>query len=125
GPGTTVVVSTDYMDEAEKCGRVAMMSSGKILQVRTPLELRQPLAGKIYEVRSDRLLEVMDLLRGSVKDVQPFGDRLHVQLKKVLALNPAEGQNWLATILQENGFSGTVTMVEPSLEDVFVDLLAG
>jgi ABC-2 type transport system ATP-binding protein len=125
GQGTTVIVSTAYMDEAAKCDRVAMMNFGKILKVGTPLELRQPLTGKIYEVRSDRLLEVKDLLTGSVKDVQPFGDRLHVQLKPELALNPEDGRNWLDAILQENGFHGTSSVIEPSLEDVFVDLLAG
>jgi ABC-2 type transport system ATP-binding protein len=141
--GTTVIVSTAYMDEAAKCDRIAMMNSGRILKEGTPVELRQPLQGKVYEVRSDRLFDIQELLSESVKDVQLFGDRLHVQLKKEmtfpegLKMPPSEmtsaeigddierGRYWLETILQENGYSVTVTMVEPSLEDVFVDLLAG
>jgi ABC-2 type transport system ATP-binding protein len=123
--GTTVIVSTAYMDEAAKCDQIALMNLGKLLKIGTPTELKQPLNGKIYEVRSNQLLEVQDTLIHSVKDVQLFGDRLHVQLKKEMALSPDEGQNWLTTILRENGFEVTVTMNEPSLEDVFVDLLAG
>lgn len=123
--GTTVIVSTAYMDEAAKCDRIALMNLGKILKIGTPAELKQPLFGKIYEVRSNRLLDVQEILIQSVKDVQLFGDRLHVQLKKEMALNPKEGQNWLETILRENGFEIAVGIIEPSLEDVFVDLLAG
>ena len=123
--GTTVIVSTAYMDEAAKCDRIALMNLGKILKIGTPAELKQPLNGKIYEVRSNRLPDVQEILVQSVKDVQLFGDRLHVQLKKAMALNPEEGQNWLETILHENGFEVTVVIIEPSLEDVFVELLAG
>jgi ABC-2 type transport system ATP-binding protein len=125
GQGTTVIVSTAYMDEAAKCDRIALMNQGAVLKTGTPAELKQPLNGKIYEIRSGRLLEIQDTLVDSVKDVQLFGDRLHVQLKKAMNLNPEQGRNWLETILQEHGFEATVGIIEPSLEDVFVDLLAG
>ncbi len=123
--GTTVIVSTAYMDEAAKCDRIALMNLGKILKVGSPKELKQPLTGKIYEVRGEKLIEIQDTLIDSVKDVQLFGDRLHVQLKKEMALNPEEGRIWLKTVLQENGYPVEVSIIEPSLEDVFVDLLAG
>jgi ABC-2 type transport system ATP-binding protein len=123
--GTTVIVSTAYMDEAAKCDRIAMMNCGKVLKEGTPEELRQPLRGKVYEVRSDRLFDIQTLLNQSVKDAQLFGDRLHIQLKKEMTADVHQGKEWLETVLQENGFSVTVSMVEPSLEDVFVDLLAG
>ncbi len=144
--GTTVIVSTAYMDEAAKCDRIAMMNDGRLLKEGTPTELKQPLEGKVYEVRSDRLFEIQTLLSQSVKDVQLFGDRLHVQLKKEMTFpegperisaeeftrlassetNEVEkGRHWLETILRENGYPAKVAMVEPSLEDVFVDLLTG
>lgn len=144
--GTTVIVSTAYMDEAAKCDRIAMMNEGRILKEGTPAELKQPLEGKVYEVRSDRLFDIQTLLSQSVKDVQLFGDRLHVQLKKEMTFpegperisdegitrlassetNEVEkGRHWLETILRENGYPAKVAMVEPSLEDVFVDLLTG
>ena len=123
--GTTVIVSTAYMDEAAKCNRIAMMNGGKILKEGTPAELKQPLEGKVYEVRSNRLFDIQGLLVQSVKEVQLFGDRLHVQLKNKMKYDGEEGRKWLETILLENGFTVTISMVEPSLEDVFVDLLAG
>jgi ABC-2 type transport system ATP-binding protein len=124
GQGTTVIVSTAYMDEAAKCDRIAMMDRGRILTEGTPSELKQLLTGKIYEVRSDRLFDIQEILNLSVKDVQLFGDRLHVQLKKEMASDVEIGRHWLETILRENGFEATVVVAEPSLEDVFVDLLA-
>ncbi|HBF37335.1 MAG TPA: multidrug ABC transporter ATP-binding protein [Firmicutes bacterium] len=126
--GTTVIVSTAYMDEASKCDRIAMMNYGKILKEGTPSELKQPLQGKIYEVRGEKLFDIQELLSRSVKDVQLFGDRLHVQLKPEMVSSgikgdAEEGRRWLETVLTENGFHVNVAMVEPSLEDVFVDLL--
>lgn len=123
--GTTVIVSTAYMDEAAKCDRIALMNLGRILNVGTPNELKQPLAGKIFEVRGSRLLEIRDLLLNSVKDVQLFGDRLHVRLKKEMALNSEAGRSWLETVLTENGYEVKVYIASPSLEDVFIDLAVG
>lgn len=123
--GTTVVVSTAYMDEAAKCDRVALMNLGRVLKTGTPAELKEPLSGKIYEVTGEKMLEIQAILKDSVKDAQLFGDRLHVQLKNEMAFNPVEGGSWLETVLRENGFAVKVTIIEPSLEDVFVNLLTG
>lgn len=121
--GTTVIVSTAYMDEAAKCDRVALMNQGKVLQIGTPSELRAPLAEKIYEIRGVKLPAIRDILVTSVKDVLIFGDRLHVQLKQEMRMNRAEGKTWLETVLRENGFTVEVSSIEPSLEDVFVNLV--
>lgn len=121
--GVTVIVSTAYMDEAAKCDRVAMMNMGKVLQSGTPAELKKPLAGKIYEVTGERLIEIYDLMLNSVKEAQLYGDRLHLQLKPGMAFNSEQGRIWLETILRENGFSVKVKIVEPSLGDVFIRLL--
>ena len=123
GQGTTVIVSTAYMDEAAKCDRVAMMDLGRILQSGTPAELKMPLSGKIYEITGERLMEIYDLLLNSVKDVQLYGDRLHTQLKPGMASDSERGRKWLETVLSENGFEVTVKNIEPSLGDVFIQLL--
>jgi ABC-2 type transport system ATP-binding protein len=123
--GTTVIVSTAYMDEAGKCDKIALMNLGRILKVGTPAELKQPLAGKIYEVRSDRLLEVHQLLKKKINEIQIFGDSLHLRLQDELGHGMNEGLNWLTAFLQANGIEATVTVIEPSLEDVFVNLLTG
>ncbi|MGE5604598.1 MAG: ATP-binding cassette domain-containing protein [Bacteroidota bacterium] len=121
--GTTVIISTAYMDEAAKCDRVAMMNLGKILRSGTPAELKKALEGKIYEVTGERLIEIHDLLLNSVKDVQLYGDCLHVQLKSEMAFDSEQGRMWLKTVLGENGFTVTVKLIEPSLGDVFFQLL--
>lgn len=128
--GTTVIVSTAYMDEAAKCDRIAIMNRGKILQVGTPAELKAPLREKIFAVHSEQLLEIQEALTPWVKDAQLLGDRLHVRLPEELmagavnATGAAEGREWLQKKLSELGYTVTLDMVEPSLEDVFVELLA-
>lgn len=121
--GTTVIVSTAYMDEAAKCDRVAMMNLGKILRCGTPSELKMALAGKIYEISGERLAEIYDLLLDSVKDIQQYGDRLHAQLKPEMAGDTERGREWLEVILRENGFNVAVKVIEPTLGDVFIQLL--
>lgn len=118
--GTTVIVSTAYMDEAAKCDRVAMMNLGKILGSGTPDELKMTLSGKIYEVTGERLVEIYYLLLNSVKDVQLYGDRLHVQLKPKMDSDSEKGRKWLESVLSENGFEVKVKVIEPTLEDVFI-----
>jgi ABC-2 type transport system ATP-binding protein len=122
--GTTVVVSTAYMDEAAKCDTVALMNLGGILKTGTPAALKDTLRGRIFEVRGERLALVKDYLSGVnwLEEVQVFGDRLHVQVKAEIA--ELDRQNKLETILNQNGFPVIIAPVEPSLEDVFVDLMA-
>ncbi len=121
--GTTVIVSTAYMDEAAKCDRIAMMNQGRILECGTQTELKEPLSNKIYAITGERLVEIHDLLVNSVKDVQIYGDRLHVQLKTEMARDAEQGLIWLETVLEENGFKVGVKIIEPSLGDVFIQLL--
>jgi ABC-2 type transport system ATP-binding protein len=120
--GTTILVSTAYMDEAAKCDEVALMDQGRILKTGTPSALRQPLLGKIFEVRGAKYREVEKFLQGSawVADIQVFGDSLHLRL----ADEYSSGGVLLAeNALREAGFTVVITAIEPSFEDVFVDLL--
>lgn len=121
--GTTIVVSTAYMDEAAKCNRVALFNLGKILQIGSPTELKAPLQGKIFEIRGEQLWEVQEKLKTIdwLADMQVFGDRMHVQIKGDLGSD--EGQRRLELILQAGDNELRVTPIQPSLEDVFVDLM--
>ena len=81
--GLTIVVATPYLDEAERCHRVALMHLGQIHQTGTPAELRERLGMRRLEVHTDDLAEAEDRLDGGRKDgvivdVQRFGDRLDV-----------------------------------------------
>jgi ABC-2 type transport system ATP-binding protein len=121
--GTTVIVSTAYMDEAEQCDQIALMNCGRILQHGTPDTLKKPLAGKIFAIKGPELADLRARLTmcAFINEVQEFGDCLHVQIRP--DLSGREGQARIAAFLAESGYPVTVTVVQPSMEDVFVALL--
>src|ERR1044072_5494890 len=81
--GLTILVATPYLDEAERCHRVALMHEGVIQQVGAPADLRASLNAKRLELRTEKLGETeraisqMGGAREPIPDVQRFGDRLH------------------------------------------------
>jgi ABC-2 type transport system ATP-binding protein len=80
--GVTVIVSTAYMDEAERFDRVALLNAGRLLALATPAEMQEELEGRVYAVEVDRLREARDSLQplDQVERAAVFGDRLHVTL---------------------------------------------
>jgi len=120
--GITIVMATPYLDEAERCSRVALLHEGRLLALDRPGALRSALPGVLVEVivadprRATALLERLP----GVTSVQLFGDRIHARL----AEGPEAGR--LGAALQANGF--TVESLRPvatSLEDVFIARLGG
>src|SRR5262245_1267069 len=81
--GITIVVATPYLDEAERCTRVALMHQGRIHQTGTPRELRQRLGLQRLVVRAGKLSHALDILQHTpgIDDAQRFGDRLDVLVK--------------------------------------------
>ena len=116
--GVTVLYSTPYMDEAERCDRVAFLAAGVLLAYGTVDELRRLLRGQVLELASDTPRRWQRLLAGLpfVQDAQAFGDKLHA-----LVSGPEE-EEALARALSEAGSPTTPERVEPSLEDVFMYL---
>ncbi|NNG16919.1 MAG: ABC transporter ATP-binding protein [Gemmatimonadales bacterium] len=115
--GVTVIVSTAYMDEAERFDRVALLNEGRLLALATPAEMQEELKGKVYAVVVDRLREARDRLQPlhQVERAAVFGDRLHVTLT-----DPSHAPV-IETTLQDGGFSVRGTdRIEPSMEDVFI-----
>src|SRR5499426_4367042 len=80
--GITILLATPYLDEAERCHRVALMHDGTLHRTGTPLELRQGLGLQRLEVQADDLSKAQTVLTGrpGVADVQRFGDRLDVMV---------------------------------------------
>ena len=121
--GLTIVMATPYLDEAERCGRVALLHEGRLLALDAPSRLQHALAGELLEVivQAPRPpIEVLKAIAG-VDDVQSFGDRAHVRVARgeTAAVRPR-----LAAALEQAGL--VVTSVRPiaaSLEDVFIDLI--
>src|SRR6185503_11466463 len=82
--GITIVMATPYLDEAERCSRVALLHEGRLLALDTPAELRATLSGVLLEVIADDHRRAADVLRTmpDVSSVEMFGERGHVRLVK-------------------------------------------
>lgn len=118
----TVLIATPYMDEAERCHVVGFMRTGKLLASGSPRELRSLVRGIVVEVHAAPAHQAELALRqlAGVRDVQIFGDRLHL-----LADAPPD-ERVLARALADAGAAlVNQRVVAPSMEDVFMYLLRG
>jgi ABC-2 type transport system ATP-binding protein len=119
--GLTLLVSTPYLDEAERCHRVGLMDHGRLIACENPADLRRLLPGTLLELRGPAPEAASALLRRlpGVKEAQVFGETLH------LLVGDAEHDlPRLQAALQAEGFAGAeLRPITPSLEDVFVTLL--
>jgi ABC-2 type transport system ATP-binding protein len=118
--GVTAVVSTSYMDEAERCDRVLLLDRGRALALNAPQALQRSLAGTLIALRADQPRTARDLLR-SLPDVATatlFGDTVHAFLRE------RRDATQVVEVLREHGLVvEDARAVEPSLEDVFMHLL--
>jgi ABC-2 type transport system ATP-binding protein len=119
--GTTVFVSTHYMEEAEYCHRLALLNRGRLIALDTPTGLRSRVVSPILEVRTDDAPGAVEALLGAtgVIDAAMFGRSLHVTVESA-----EHGRAVIAEALAAVGREVTeIRPVEPSLEDVFVSLV--
>ncbi len=117
--GVTAIVSTAYMDEAERFDRVALIHQGRLLALGTPRELQAAVPGAVVEMKVDRVREarVFALTLPGVRTATAFGDRLHLAVD-----SSSGGSDVLAASLLAAGFAaGEARPIDPSMEDVFVD----
>jgi ABC-2 type transport system ATP-binding protein len=117
--GLTIVMSTPYLDEAERCTRVALLTQGELLALDSPGKLRAGMPGGFFEVMSDQADRVTVALgqHPGVLAVQMFGERAHVHVHPVKAAAADE----LASALVQQGFTRvSVRPIAASLEDVFI-----
>lgn len=120
--GVTVVVSTAYMDEAERFDRLALLHKGRVLAIDAPQALQARVDGEMISIEvvqvraAERLLAEHPL----VLRVALFGDRLHVKVRSA-----DEATAPLRFVLTDAGYEvGDVSPMVPSLEDVFIDRIA-
>ena len=121
--GITILMSTPYLDEAERCSRVALLHEGRLLASDEPARLRALIPGKLVEVMGEGAPRLVDLVRRipGVVDAQVFGERLHVTLADTGDAAAAR----FTQALQDTPLQGaSVRLVAPSLEDVFIAQLA-
>ena len=118
--GLTIVMATPYLDEAERCARVALLHEGHVIAVDAPATLQAAMPGSLLEVVVDAPRPPVDAIASmdGVHDVQVFGDGAHVRMAAGAA--PEE----FAAALRRQGLTPvSVRQVPSSLEDVFIDLV--
>jgi ABC-2 type transport system ATP-binding protein len=116
--GITILMSTPYLDEAERCTRVALLDRGRLMAVDTPGSLRSSLAGTMFEIVTARVEQARATLAGHGVDAQVFGDRLHVWVaeRNEPAGSPPGMEERLSTLLP----GSRIRTITPSLEDVYI-----
>jgi ABC-2 type transport system ATP-binding protein len=120
--GVSVLVSTHYMDEAEYCNRVALITRGRLIALGTPHELRQrSLGGELLAIEREGIANAIDLVQKApgVQDVAIFGSALHVLVDDAALRAPA-----LVAYLTGHGIAGaSARRIDPTMEDSFVHLV--
>ena len=117
--GVTIVMATPYLDEAERCSRVALLHEGRLLALDRPDTLRSQLPGRVAEVMAHdrrRTAELLERMPG-VLGVEMFGERAHVRFDPAVIRDPAD----LSAKLGSEGVRvDNVRSIPASLEDVFI-----
>jgi ABC-2 type transport system ATP-binding protein len=115
--GTTLLVSTHYMDEAERCHRLAILDRGRLVADGTPAELTGRLAGRTFAVHAAQPRKAQKVLLGlpGAPSVAQIGNTL-----RVLAPQADFDAAAVARVLRDAGLEADVEAVAPNLEDVFV-----
>ena len=119
--GVTILFSTSYLDEAERCNHVGMIYQGELLIVDTPSAVKAHIRGTILELRMEHHQEGMKILEGieAFRSLVLSGDKIHV-----LVDDPAAGEKLIRDVLGKQGWAVLdLVAVRPSLEDAFVSIV--
>ncbi len=120
--GTTVIVTTHFLDEAEYCNDIILIDTGKLIANGSPMELKtQHIQYPILEVRTADVVEALEAIRQKPWAIETsvFGTLLHVMVR-----GEAEGRRLITTALRDRSILvHSIERIIPSLEDVFLYLL--
>jgi ABC-2 type transport system ATP-binding protein len=116
----TIIISTPYLDEAERFNRLALFDNAKILKLDTPANIRESLHKVVIEIVCSDIRKADKILRESTKfEIQTFGDRLNI-----VADNFEKDFSEIEKNLNKNGIEVSDKRIIPaSLENVFIHLL--
>jgi ABC-2 type transport system ATP-binding protein len=119
--GTTIVVSTPYMDEADRCSRVGLMYAGKLVLCAAPREIRQHVQGDLVEIRPDDWQATYAVLvdHPSVLELQTYGDMLHVLVESAEHALP----RIKATLNEYDLTYRSLRRTTPRMEEAFISLI--
>jgi len=118
--GITIFMSTPYLDEAERCNRVALMNEGALIAIDTPQKIKESTNKKVIEIISDDIKRSYSILKDEPEiDVQIFGDRINVMVDE-----PETEFKNIESVLAEKNISITSNrIITPSLENIFIHLV--
>ena len=119
--GLTVLVSTPYMDEANRCDRIVFLHKGEIITSTTPDNLKKSYSSKLFSISGEDLFSMKSALENSglVKDVSIFGNGLHVTIS-----GSKDNGDHISKLLKDSGFENCrITQIKPEIEDCFLELL--
>lgn len=116
----TIVLTTPYLDEAERCSRVAMMNNGEIISLDKPRNMKSKLGKEIVEIVCDKVREAYRLIRDKLNlEVQLFGDRVTVFVNSYQKDFPV-----VKNLLIENSIEiSQARVISASLENIFIYLV--
>ncbi len=120
--GITIVVSTPYMDEANKCDRIALMQKGKIMETDYLKNIISRFPRKLFAVKSDGMFVLLNELREYqfANSVFSFGDSLHYSDSR----ENVTKDNILEYLNTKNHGNISIEEIEPNIEDCFMDLMS-
>jgi len=120
--GVTILVASTYLDEADRCHRVALFDRGKVRLVMEPLSLRSLVKGYLFDLKTPERRKAMRILKNSPRVVQAslFGAGIHFSLREAADLSYVEDE-----IASSGLASFHLEPIQPSLEDVYLSLVEG
>ncbi|MBD3169242.1 MAG: ATP-binding cassette domain-containing protein [candidate division Zixibacteria bacterium] len=119
--GITIIMTTPYLDEAERCTRVGLMNEGSLMVVDTPMKVKAMMKGNVVEIVCDKVRQAFFGLKDLkiVREVQAFGDRLNIVVENI-----EEDTSRAINKLKEMGIEvSDWRRVNPSLENVFISMI--
>jgi ABC-2 type transport system ATP-binding protein len=118
--GKTVFVTTHYLDEAEHCGRIALIISGKLIALDPPEKLKDELPFSLYSLSTDKFISLFDRISGLpfIIEASIFGSEIHLLCDK--SVSAEELDRKLRTSLGADKPDYKLEQIRPTLEDVFV-----
>jgi len=120
--GITIVIATPYMDEAERCHRVALMREGRVIACGTPENLKKMVTQKVYSFRTNRINEVREVMKRELgKEGRIYGEKFRLFLN-----SPKDELLVLNEVLSNGGFQvSDLSEVQPNMGDVYEFVLKG
>jgi len=119
--GTTIIVSTPYMDEADRCSRVGLMYAGKLVECDTPLNIRNKVEGEMIELQAEDWQKALETVAGlsGVHEAQTYGESIHLLVDSGKRRLPE-----IEKVLKHSGLGYRNIRVAPmQMEEAFISLI--